>query len=52
MAPAPLLGQIALPTPAARKADSALWLWIAIVVVAVLAVAVIVGALVYVQSFS
>jgi hypothetical protein len=44
--------KIALPTPAAKKADSALWLWIAIVVIAVLAVAVVVGALVYVQSFS
>ncbi len=50
--PAPLLGQIALPTPAARKADSALWLWIAIVVIAVLTLAIVIGALVWVQSFS
>jgi hypothetical protein len=52
LVPAPLLGQIALPTPATKKADGALWLWIAIVIIGVLAVAVIIGALIYVQSFS
>jgi hypothetical protein len=49
-APAPLLGQIALPGAAPKKADGAIWLWIAIVVIAVLALAIVIGALVWVQS--
>jgi hypothetical protein len=49
-APAPLLGQIALPGAARKKSDSAIWLWIAIVVIGILALAIVIGALVFVQS--
>jgi hypothetical protein len=49
--PTPILGQLALPTSAARrKGDSAILLWIALVVIILLALAVVVGAVVYVRS--
>jgi hypothetical protein len=48
----PLLGQLALPTTTRKKADSALWLWIGIVFIALVTLAIVIGALVWVKSFS
>jgi hypothetical protein len=45
-----LLGELALPTSAPKKQDTAVWLWLAIVVIVVLMCAVVVAALAWVQS--
>lgn len=47
---AALLGELALPTSAPKKPDSAAWLWVTIIVLAVLMCAVLAAAFVWVQS--
>lgn len=46
----PLLGQVALPGPAAKRRDVAAWLWVAIVAMALLTVAIVVGVIIWLQS--
>lgn len=46
----PLVGELALPTSAPKRQDSAVWLWAAIITIAVLILAVLIGALVWIQS--
>ncbi len=46
----PLVGELALPSAAPKKRDTAVWLWVAIVTIAILILAVLIGAGVWIQS--
>jgi hypothetical protein len=46
----PLLGELALPTSAPKKSDSATWLWVAIILILLVMVAIVIGVVVYLQS--
>jgi hypothetical protein len=45
-----ILGELALPTAAPKRPDTAVWLWVAIVVILVLMCVVVVGALAWIQA--
>ena len=46
----PLVGELALPTTASKKQDTAVWLWVAIVTIVVVILAVLIGAVVWIQG--
>jgi hypothetical protein len=46
----PLVGELALPTAAPTKRDSAAWLWVAIIVIAIVICGVLLGAVAWIQS--